>query len=167
MPFVCPIVSFWPVFSGFAQQSADHTKDQPLPGFARLLRFLKQDNNESDRAGWKAPGSPPTRWVVIMRSTQRARTERGRSLQNIWRKSKVTEMEQSCSRYSMRACSAMDLGHQGALSQNSPVESTGVGYHFLLQGLFQTQGSNPSLLSLTLAGKFFSTEPTGKPFLFF
>ena len=61
----------------------------------------------------------------------------------------------------------MDLGHQGALSQNFPVKSTGVGYHFLLQGFFQTQGSNPSLLSLALAGKFFSTEPTGKPFSIF
>ena len=36
-----------------------------------------------------------------------------------------------------------------------------MGYHFLLQGIFQTQGSNPCLLHL--AGGFFTTEPLGKP----
>ena len=29
---------------------------------------------------------------------------------------------------------------------DSPGKNTGVGYHFLLQGIFQTQGSNPGLL---------------------
>ena len=29
---------------------------------------------------------------------------------------------------------------------DSPGKNTGVGYHFLLQGIFPTQGSNPSLL---------------------
>ena len=29
---------------------------------------------------------------------------------------------------------------------NFPSKSTGVGYHFLLQGIFLTQGSNPGLL---------------------
>ena len=31
---------------------------------------------------------------------------------------------------------------------DSPVKNTGVGFHFLLQGIFQTQRSNPSLLHL-------------------
>ena len=31
-------------------------------------------------------------------------------------------------------------------SPDSPGKNTGVGYHFLLQGIFPTQGSNPSLL---------------------
>ena len=39
---------------------------------------------------------------------------------------------------------------------DSPGKNTGVGYHFLLQGLFPTQGA--------LAGGFFPTEPPGKPF---
>ena len=30
--------------------------------------------------------------------------------------------------------------------QDSPGKNTGVGYHLLLQGIFQTQGSNPGLL---------------------
>ena len=35
-----------------------------------------------------------------------------------------------------------------------------MGCHFLLQGIFPTQGSN---LTSTLAGRFFTTEPPGKP----
>ena len=38
---------------------------------------------------------------------------------------------------------------------------TGVGCHFLLQGIFLTQGLNPCLLHW--AGSFFTTEPPGKP----
>ena len=41
----------------------------------------------------------------------------------------------------------------------SPGKNAGVGCHFLLQGIFLTQGSNPHLLN---AGKFFTTEPPGK-----
>ena len=39
-------------------------------------------------------------------------------------------------------------------------KSTGVGCHFLLHGIFPTQGLN---LSPALAGRFFTTEPCGKP----
>ena len=35
-----------------------------------------------------------------------------------------------------------------------------MGCHFLLQGIFATQGSNPCLLQL--AGGFFTSEPPGK-----
>ena len=42
--------------------------------------------------------------------------------------------------------------------------NTGVGYHFLLQGIFPTQESNPHLLAAPAwAGRFFTTEPSGKP----
>ena len=41
-----------------------------------------------------------------------------------------------------------------------PAKNTGMGCHFLLQRIFPTQGSNSHLLSL--AGRFFTTEPTGK-----
>ena len=41
-----------------------------------------------------------------------------------------------------------------------PGKNTGEGCHFLLQGIFLTQGSN--LASPTLAGRFFTTEPPGK-----
>jgi len=34
--------------------------------------------------------------------------------------------------------------------------------HFLLQGIYQTQGSNMSLVSLALAGGFLTTGPPGK-----
>ena len=39
-------------------------------------------------------------------------------------------------------------------------KTTGVGCHFILQGTFLTQGSNPSLTSLALAGRFFCFLPT-------
>ena len=39
-----------------------------------------------------------------------------------------------------------------------------MGFHFLLQGIFPIQGLNLSLLHFfALAGKFFTTEPPGKP----
>ena len=46
---------------------------------------------------------------------------------------------------------------------NFPSKNTGVGCHFLLQGIIPTQRSNPSLASPELAGRFFTTAPPGKP----
>ena len=50
---------------------------------------------------------------------------------------------------------------------NSPGKNTGVSCHFLLQGIFPTQGLNQSLLSLpALAGGLFTRwiiPPPGKP----
>ena len=48
------------------------------------------------------------------------------------------------------------------LSMDFSRQETGVGCHFLPQGLFLTQGTNPRLPS-ALAGGFFTTEPRGKP----
>ena len=48
-----------------------------------------------------------------------------------------------------------------------PGKNTGVGCHFLLQGIFPTNRSNPCLLHLlTLTGIFFTTEPLEKPLNF-
>ena len=47
---------------------------------------------------------------------------------------------------------------------DSPGQNTGVGCHALLQGIFSTQGSNPQLLRI--AGRFFTTEPPGKPHMY-
>ena len=50
-------------------------------------------------------------------------------------------------------------------SWNYPSKNTGVGCHFLLQGIYLTQGLNLSLLWLpALAGGFFTTEPPGKSY---
>ena len=38
------------------------------------------------------------------------------------------------------------VAHQAPLPRDSPGNNTGVGCHFLLQGIFPTQGSNPGLL---------------------
>ena len=47
---------------------------------------------------------------------------------------------------------------------DSPSKNPGVGCHFLLQGIFPTQGQNPcSLKSSALVGGFFTTAPPEKP----
>ena len=47
--------------------------------------------------------------------------------------------------------------------RGSPGENSGASCHFLLQGIFPTQGSNPQLLPLScFAGRFFITESQGK-----
>ena len=49
---------------------------------------------------------------------------------------------------------------------NFPSKNTGVGCHFLLQGIFSTQGLNPvSPASPALADRFFTTERPVKAFL--
>ena len=50
---------------------------------------------------------------------------------------------------------------------DSPGKNTGVGYYFLLQGIFLTQGLSPqSPTAPTLAGGFFTMEPSGRPIEF-
>ena len=53
------------------------------------------------------------------------------------------------------------LACQAPPPRDSPGKNIGVGCHFLLQGIFPTQGSNP--VSPALAGRFFTTEPPRKP----
>ena len=43
-----------------------------------------------------------------------------------------------------------------------PGNNNVMSWDFLLQGIFPTQGLNPSLLSPALTGRFFTTEPPGK-----
>ena len=46
-------------------------------------------------------------------------------------------------------CNPVDCSPPGSsVHEDSPDKNTGVGYHFLLQGIFLTQGSNQSLWSL-------------------
>ena len=44
-------------------------------------------------------------------------------------------------------CDPMTVARQAPCLWNFPSKYTGVGCHFLLQGIFLTQGSNPCLLS--------------------
>ena len=48
----------------------------------------------------------------------------------------------------------MNYNPAGSSVHGIPGKNTGVGCHFLLQGIFSAQG---------LAGRFFTTEPPGKP----
>ena len=45
-------------------------------------------------------------------------------------------------------CDPMDFSPLGLCPWNFPSRNTGMGCHFLLQGIFPTQGSNPRLLNL-------------------
>ena len=48
---------------------------------------------------------------------------------------------------------------------DSPGKNTGVGCHFLLQGIFPTQGSNPGSSAGALEADALTSEPPGKPVL--
>ena len=52
------------------------------------------------------------------------------------------------------------IAHQLLYRWNSPGKNTGAGCHFLLQGIFPTQGSNPCLLH-------WQVVPPGKPLVLF
>ena len=69
-----------------------------------------------------------------------------------------------CSVVSNSFVAPWTAGLQTSLFEDFPGKNTGVGCHFLLQGIFQTQWTEPtSLASPALAGRFFTTEPPGKP----
>ena len=57
------------------------------------------------------------------------------------------------------------IAHQAPLSMGLSIKNTGVGSHSVIQGIFPTQGLNPSLLSLLhwQAGPI-PLAPPGKPF---
>ena len=58
-------------------------------------------------------------------------------------------------------CNPMDCSAPGSsICGILQAKNTGVGCHFLLQGIFLTWGSNPRLL---IARGFFTAEPQGKP----
>ena len=63
------------------------------------------------------------------------------------------------------------IAHQAPLSMNSPGNSTGEGYHFLLQGIFPTQRSNPGVPHCSLHSgdliihKFLNCRKTQEQFL--
>ena len=52
------------------------------------------------------------------------------------------------------------VAHQAPLSMGFSRRKYWRGLHALLQGIFLTQGSNPHLLCLALAGEFFTTSAT-------
>ena len=58
-------------------------------------------------------------------------------------------------------CKPMDCSLPGSsVHGDSPGQNTGVHCHALLQGIFPTQGLNPSLMSPALRGRFFTTSAT-------
>ena len=69
------------------------------------------------------------------------------------------KVAQSC----LTFCDPMDCSPPGSSVHGIfQPRNTGVGCHFLLQGIFPSQGSNPHLLHWqTLAVRFLTTEPSG------
>ena len=60
-------------------------------------------------------------------------------------------------------CDPMDCSPPGSsVPWDSPGKNTGVGCHFLLQGIFP-RIEPASITSPSLAGEFFTTTPPGKP----
>ena len=56
---------------------------------------------------------------------------------------------------------SLDCSPPGSSAWNFPGKDTGVGGHFPFQGIFLTQGLNPSSLAVSaLAGGFFTTSAT-------
>ena len=62
---------------------------------------------------------------------------------------------QSC----LTLCDPMDCGPPGSCPWDSPGKNTRLGCHFLLQGIFSTQGSSLGLLCLLHCTRFFTSEP--------
>ena len=64
-------------------------------------------------------------------------------------------------------CSPINCSPPGLCPWSCPSKNTGVGCHFLFQGIFLTRGSNPGLLhsrpSLVLQADSLLIEPPGKP----
>ena len=61
-------------------------------------------------------------------------------------------------------CSPLGSSVHGILS---PSKNTGVGCYALLQGIFPTQGLNPSLMFSALASVFFTTSATWKAWFYY
>ena len=61
-------------------------------------------------------------------------------------------------------CNPMNCSPPGlSVHGDSPGKNTGGGCHTLLQGIFLTQGLNCISCGPCIAGRFFTTEPLGKP----
>ena len=88
----------------------------------------------------------------------------GQTKQNINNRSDiVTKSICSVSQSCPTLCNLMNCSPPGS-SWNFPGTNPGAGCHFQLQGIFPTQGSNPSLLCfLHWQVGFFTTAPPGKP----
>ena len=58
------------------------------------------------------------------------------------------------------------IAHQALLSMDNPGKNTGVGCHFLLQGIFLTQGSNPHVLHWQVGSYHWATNHQGSLYIY-
>ena len=60
-------------------------------------------------------------------------------------------------------CDLMGCSPPGSCPWNFPGKNTGVGCHFLLQGIFSPRNQTRVSCIFCIAGRFFTTEPPGMP----
>ena len=68
-----------------------------------------------------------------------------------------------CPQWCLTLSDRVDCSCQAPLSMDFPGKNTGVGCHSLLQGIWDLSGPGTKSESPVLAGRFFTTEPPGKP----
>ena len=72
-----------------------------------------------------------------------------------------------CAQSCLTLCDPIDCSLPGSsVHGDSPGKNSGQGCHFLLQGIFPTQGQNPHLHLLHWQADFFISLPPGKPIIF-
>ena len=134
---------------GFGDFVAGEPCPLPLLPCPLFLCFSSFSSADFDRGG---PSRRPVSWVSIQWDPDPALPliggNQGReSLQasSLFLSCLCAELHQSCP----ILCDPMDCSPPGSLCPwDSPGKNAGVGFHALLQGIFPTQGSNPSLLGL-------------------
>ena len=91
------------------------------------------------------------------RVQRRSKFQSLKCLQNIWVKRLKVKEKWSRSVFA----TPWTVAHQAPLSMEFSRQESGVGCHFLLQGIFLTQGSNPSLLHCRQT--LYHLSPQGSP----
>ena len=85
--------------------------------------------------------------ILSRRNQRREKRESGRTVRGHWN-SLVRDSHVFVLRRVKLFATPWTVAPRFFCSWNFPGENTGVRFHFLLQGIFPTQGSNPSLMHL-------------------
>ena len=124
----------------------------PMLGFIHFFliqREKEQQEGETSVIRSTVKSEASERRAMITPALREALTKQGESPQELLQYYAVecsecmhTKSLQSC----LTLCDPMDCGPLGSCPWDSSGKNTGVGCHFLLQGIFPPQGSNPQLL---------------------
>ena len=124
----------------------------------------KEMATHSSVLAWRIPGMGEPGWLLSMGSHRAGYNRSDLAAAAVWRK--VVWLRKCKNYFDMKmkvaqSCLTLNCFQPHALEPtrllcpwNAPAKNTGVGCHFLLQGIFPTQGSN------CIAGKFFTIWAT-------